>query len=226
MIRSGGNKGRQMDAPDVYEWQYVKERLRLVNYEMNELLNIGIIAPAGRTPDGRPLFSGEAIEKLATKDERARIRDALWWDFQPHLERQDRHGKPWVPPADAPHYPFDSQDQRAWAHEIHLNKPYGNLPTRHAYRARSRMEKNEDLATKAFEKVHRKKRDSGLRQYRLELHDLVWSKMMMIRAAADLKVSEFTLRKICRRLSIPTPPRGHFNHHNPKDRVRRPKLPR
>jgi hypothetical protein len=37
--------------------------------------------------------------------------------------------------------------------------------------------------------------------------------------------SEFTLRQICKRLEIPTPLRGHFNHKGPKERMRRPALP-
>jgi hypothetical protein len=37
--------------------------------------------------------------------------------------------------------------------------------------------------------------------------------------------SEFTLRQICKRLEIPTPPRGHFNHIDPKNRMQRPALP-
>ena len=46
----------------------------------------------------------------------------------------------------------------------------------------------------------------------------------MIRAAADLGMSEFTLRQICKRLQIPTPPRGHFNHKDPRERMQRPLL--
>lgn len=44
---------------------------------------------------------------------------------------------------------------------------------------------------------------------RAKLRDLVWSKMM-IRAGADLGISEFALRELCKRLSIPLPNRGHF----------------
>jgi hypothetical protein len=40
--------------------------------------------------------------------------------------------------------------------------------------------------------------------------------------AADLGISEFTLREVCKRLQIPTPPRGHFNHKNPRERMQRP----
>lgn len=45
----------------------------------------------------------------------------------------------------------------------------------------------------------------------------VWSKTM-IRAAADLGISEFALRQLCKRYMIPMPPRGHFNHKDPKTR--------
>lgn len=47
----------------------------------------------------------------------------------------------------------------------------------------------------------------------------------MIRAAADLGMSEFTLRKICKRYLIPLPTRGHFNHKDPKKRPPKPALP-
>jgi hypothetical protein len=46
----------------------------------------------------------------------------------------------------------------------------------------------------------------------------------MIQAAADLRMSEFALRQICKRLLIPTQSRGHFNYKNPKDRAPRPAL--
>jgi hypothetical protein len=58
---------------------------------------------------------------------------------------------------------------------------------------------------------------------RAELRDLVWSKTM-IRAGADLGLSEFTLRKICERYLIPLPNRGHFNHRDPKKRPPKPAL--
>ncbi|MDA9508926.1 hypothetical protein XI09_30690 [Bradyrhizobium sp. CCBAU 11386] len=41
--------------------------------------------------------------------------------------------------------------------------------------------------------------------------DLLWSKTL-IRAGADLGVSEYALRQLCKRLLIPLPTRGHFNH--------------
>lgn len=88
-------------------------------------------------------------------------------------------------------------------------------------RRRSRME---DEATKAFERKHGINRDQPRKSRkfvfhlatgrveltRAELRDLVWSKTM-IRAAADLGISEFALRQLCKRLGIPLPTRGHFN---------------
>ncbi|MDB5550332.1 MAG: hypothetical protein JWL86_316 [Rhizobium sp.] len=205
-----------------YEWHYVKERLRLWDYEIHDILKLGIIAPVGRTPHGQPLFSPEAIEKLATKEERARIKDALWWfELLQHPKLIDARQDVFL---QNPYYPFDSEDQRAWAHELFLNKRYGNLPTRHARRVQRRMKTIEDLATKAFEKSQRTNARFSLHRYRRELFNLVWSKTM-IRAAADRKISEFTLRKRCREYLIPLPTRGHFNHKNPKDRPRKPALP-
>lgn len=59
---------------------------------------------------------------------------------------------------------------------------------------------------------------------RAEIRDLVWTKTM-IRAAADLGISEFALRHLCKRLRIPTPTRGHFNHKDPKKRQPKPAPP-
>ncbi|MCA1542256.1 hypothetical protein I6F18_20060 [Bradyrhizobium sp. NBAIM32] len=59
---------------------------------------------------------------------------------------------------------------------------------------------------------------------RAKLRDLVWSKTM-IRAGADLGITETALRGLCDRYAIPTPTRGHFNHTVPKQRPPKPPLP-
>lgn len=56
-----------------------------------------------------------------------------------------------------------------------------------------------------------------------ELRDLVWGKTL-IRASADLGISEFALRQLCKRLLIPLPTRGHFNRKDPKQRRPKPAL--
>jgi hypothetical protein len=67
--------------------------------------------------------------------------------------------------------------------------------------------------------------DGRIELCRAELRDLDWSKTM-IRAAADLGISEFTLRKICKRCLIPLPARGHFTRKDPKKRPPTPPLGR
>jgi hypothetical protein len=59
---------------------------------------------------------------------------------------------------------------------------------------------------------------------RAKLRDLVWSKTV-IRGAADLGISDFALRQLCKSQSIPLPTRGHFNHKDPKKRPQKPALP-
>jgi hypothetical protein len=227
------------DVGGVCSLYEVKERLRFALYELEKLMQIGIIAPVGRFDSrgrysGGPLFSVAAVEKLATPEERGRIQEALWEDFQPHPQRLNARGRPWAPPTGAPPcYPFDSDKQRAWAKELYEKRVEATLPTIHAMRIKRVKQQNEALATKAFAKAHPKKRLGyesvrwPLRRKvslsRIEIRDLVWSKTM-IRAAADLKMSEFTLRRLCKVLLIPTPPRGHFNHHRAADRVPRPRL--
>jgi hypothetical protein len=142
----------------------------------------------------------------------------------------------WSQP-DVPFYPFDNEEQQAWARRVYKLKkacapgPYP-YPDRLA-RYRARME---DKATKAFEREHGIKRPRKSRKpsvgrgllrrnmSRAELRNLVWSKTM-IRAGADLGISEFGLRQLCKRLLIPLPTRGHFNHQDPKKRPPRPAVP-
>jgi hypothetical protein len=222
-------------APEFYEQHQALERLKLWKYELQGLLDLGIIAPVGRSDRGRPLFSAEAVERLASQEQRSRIRDALWWDFEAHLDRKDHSGRPWSPPIHLPFYPFDDEAQHGWARKLYTwKKESAPFPHRHGASVERFRRQAEDKATDAFEKAHGAKRRRSqidirvrgrpLTISRQKLRDLVWRKPM-IQAAADLRMSEFALRQICKTLLIPTPSRGHFNHKNPKDRAPRPALP-
>jgi hypothetical protein len=224
-----------MTDPNTYEDYEVLDRLKLRRYELDGLLDLGIIAPVGRNASGRPLYCTATIETLTTRQQRERLRDALWWDFEPHPGRKDVRGRLWVPPVDLPHYPFDSEEQQAWARKVHRwKKRSAPFPFPRDRTARFKR-LAEDKATKAFQRAHGIKRNRPKLRIlvrrrpikigsRAELRNLVWSKTM-IRAAADLGISEFTLRQICKHFQIPTPPRGHFNHKDPRDRMPRPPLP-
>lgn len=223
-----------MDPPWLYYEHQVRERLKLWKRDFAKLLELGLIVPVGRDPpSGAPLFCAETIDHLATREQRERLRDALWWDFEPHPERAGRNGKRWIPPVDLPFYPFDSEEQQEWAHKLQkvMKKcaPFGHPNPSVVENFKKRAE---DTATKAFQRAHglarRRRNEIPIGRghnpmTKAQLRDLVWSKTM-IRAAADLGMSEFRLRKICKNAGFPTPPRGHFNHKDPTDRIPLPKL--
>ena len=162
----------------------------------------------------------------------------MWWDFDLQKPSYMPPGAPWARAIDLPFYPFDDEEQQSWARRFYkLRKACapGRYPDpARLARYRSRME---DKATKAFERKHRIKRPPRTRGIdvrirgthvkisRAKLRDLVWSKSM-IRAGADLGISETALRGLCKRYMIPMPTRGHFNHKNPEQRPRKPALSR
>lgn len=220
-------------APPLYEEYEVLERLQLRGHELDGLLDVGIIAPVACGVDGRPMYCAEMVDRMAAREQRIRLSCVLWWDFDTNTPGFLPAGAPWARAVDLPFYPFDDEEQQAWARRVYKLRnacapgPYP-YPERLA-RYRSRME---DTATKAFERKHGVKRErpsksrkllfhtatGGIELTRAELRDFVWSKTM-IRAGADLGVSEFALRQLCSRLLIPLPTRGHFNHQDPKKRV-------
>jgi hypothetical protein len=223
--------------PPLYDEHEVLKRLKVQRRELAGLLDVGLIAPVARSM-GQPMYCAEAIDRLSTNEQRIRLSDALWWDFDLQRPSYVPAHLPWAPAVDAPFYPFDSEKVQGWARRMYRRKkqcapfPYPHHDRLERFRARM-----EDEATRAFRKRHgiksqRKRKHRKLWFYRrhgfvdvsrAELRDIVWSKPM-ISAAADLGVSEFTLRKACRREQIPTPPRGHFNHKDPKQRMCRPAL--
>ncbi|TKV78929.1 hypothetical protein FDV58_24830 [Bradyrhizobium elkanii] len=224
-----------MAEPKVYDAYTVIAQLKLWKYEIDALLEIGIIVPVGRSVYGHPLFSAEAIDRLASKEHRERIRDALWWDFQSHPDRRGPRGRPWVAPVELPFYPFDSEEQHQWAKKLHTwKKQYAPFPHRHGARVTRFKQTAEDKATREFQKAHGIKRNRarslilvGRRRIpitRGQLFARVWRKTMA-RVAADLSISERALREVCKKHRIPMPTRGHFNHKNAKDRPPKPKLP-
>jgi hypothetical protein len=223
-----------MSEPPLYQEYEVLKRLKLRASELFDLLNVGVIAPVARRSCD-PMYCAATIDALATGYHHTRMGCAIWWDFD--LGRPSflpAHAE-WSPP-DVPFYPFEDEEQQAWARRVYKLKkacapgPYP-YPDRLA-RYRGRME---DKATKAFERKHGIKRLRKSRKLsvgrgllrrnmsRAELRDLVWSKTM-IRAGADLGISEFGLRQLCKRLLIPLPIRGHFNHQDPKKRPPKPML--
>lgn len=224
-------------APPLYEEYQVLERLNLRGYELAGLLNVGIIAPVARGVMGQPLYWAETIDRLASKEQGRRLADALWWNFDLQRPGYMPGHLPWARAVDLPCYPFDNEEQQAWARRVYRLKkqtapfPFPRPESLARYRSRT-----EDKATKAFEKAHGIKRPRKSRKLsvgkralrrdmsRAEIRDLVWGKTM-IRAANVLGISEFALRQLCKRLRIPLPTRGHFNHKNPKDRPPKPALP-
>ena len=187
------------------------KRLKLRASELHDLLNVGILAPVARR-GGDPMYCAATIDALATDYHHTRMGCAIWWDFDLKRPSFLPSHIAWLTP-DVPHYPFDDEEQQAWACRVYKLKkacapfPYPD-PERLA-RFRSRME---DKATKAFEKAHGIERPRKYKSRKLsigkrvlrgdmsrsEIRDLVWSKTM-IRAAADLGISEFALRQFCRR---------------------------
>lgn len=222
------------ELPLYYEHQVLK-RLKLSASELFDLLNVGIIAPVARRGGDR-MYCAATIDELATDYHFKRFGCATWWDFD--LKRPNflpAHAE-WSPP-DVPFYPFDDEEQQAWARRVYKLKkacapghyPYPDRLAR--YRARA-----EAKATRAFERKYGIKRprkfrgiDVSIRGKRVKitrakLHDLVWHKTM-IRAGADLGITETALRFLCKRYQIPLPTRGHFNWKDPKKRPPKPALP-
>lgn len=64
-----------------------------------------------------------------------------------------------------------------------------------------------------------------VRLTRRELFDRVWSTPMM-KLAAEFGLSDQGLAKLCRRLTIPRPPRGHWAKKRAGKKARRPRLPK
>jgi hypothetical protein len=227
-----------MSDPPLYEEYQVLKRLKLRGHELEGLLNVGIIAPVACGAGGQPLYSAEAIDALATREQEIRLVHVLWWDFDLNAPKY-LQGQPWARAVDLPFYPFDDEEQQAWARRYYkLRKACAPFPYPYPERLARYRCRMEERATKAFEKAHGIKRKREPRKSRrigfsvrykrvaisrAKLRDLVWSKTM-IRAAADLEISEFTLRKICKRYLIPLPTRGHFNHKDPRDRPPKPAL--
>src|SRR5579871_4085747 len=147
----------QRDPPtklllDLYE---VRRELRLSRDELERLVEIGIITPVSRTHDEHPLFDAAAIDRLTSREQRARLRDAFWWDFEPHPDRKGRGGHPWAPPVDLPFYPFDDEEQHQWARKFHQwRKRYAPFPHPKRSPLTTRMRRAEEKATRAFEKAH------------------------------------------------------------------------
>ncbi|MHC2283023.1 hypothetical protein ACVME8_009666 [Bradyrhizobium diazoefficiens] len=226
-----------MSEPPLYHEYQVLKRLKIRASELFDLQNIGMLAPVART-GGDPMYCAETIDALATDYHSKRMACAIWWDFDLRRPRFLPAHFEWVSP-DVPFYPFDNAEQEAWARRYYkLKRACAPGPYPDPARLARRRLKLEAEATKAFERKHgiKRPRKRGNRKLRLgrgvfrrelsrtELRDLVWSKTM-IRAAADLGMSEFTLRKICKRYLIPLPTRGHFNHKDPKKRPAKPALP-
>lgn len=222
--------------PPVHEEYEVLERLRLKGYELEDLLNIGIIASVAGGPSGAPRYCAETIDHLATRDQRNRLSDVLWWDFDLNRPNFLPPHAPWARAVDLPCYPFDDAEQRSWAKRFYkLKKACAPFPYPYPERLARYRSRMEDKATKAFERKHgikrpRKTRDIDVRVRgtqvkisRAKLRDVVWGKTM-IRAATDLGISEFALRQLCKQYSIPLPTRGHFNHKDPKKRPIKPNL--
>ena len=221
--------------PPLYTEPEVLKRLKLQIRELDGLLDVGLLAPVARDSAGQALYCAEAIDSLSSQKERDRLADALWWDFDLQRPGYVPSHLPWAPPADLPLYPFDTEYLQAWARRVYKFKkrcaPFSYPHRGRLERFKARMEVR---ATRAFEKAHGIKRPrksrkfwfrSGIKLTRGGLRDLVWSKTM-IRAATDLGISEFTLRKVCKRELIPVPTRGHFNHKTPKLRMPKPALRR
>ncbi|MDA9488747.1 hypothetical protein XI08_05860 [Bradyrhizobium sp. CCBAU 11361] len=224
-----------MSDPPLYEEYQVLRRLKLRASELFDLLNLGIVAPVARR--GRdPMYCAATIDALATEYHHQRMGCAIWWDFD--LKRPSflpAHSE-WSPP-DAAFYPFDDEEQRSWAKRFYkLKKACAPGPYPDPARLARRRASLEAEATKAFERKHGIKRPRKSKRIevrvrhrwikigRAELRDLVWSKTM-VRAGAELGISEFALRQLCKRQSIPLPTRGHFNRKDPKNRPPKPALP-
>jgi len=223
-------------APPLYDEREVLERLQLRGHELEELLNVGVIAPVAGGPTGEPLYCAETIDRLTAREQRTRLSDALWWDFDLQQPAYMPVGAAWARSVDLPFYPFDDEEQQSWARRYYRLKkacspgPYPRPEVLARYRSRT-----EDKATKAFERKHGIERPPMSRDIdvrirgthvkisRAKLRDLVWSKPMMC-AGAELGITETALRGLCTRYGIPMPTRGHFNRKDPKKRPSKPTL--
>jgi len=217
------------------EWEVLR-RLKLQRWELGILLDVGILCPVAGGRSGEPLYCASTIDALATADQRERLAQAIYWDFDLQRPSYVPSHFPWAGTTDVPFYPFDDEEQKAWTRKYYtLKKLCAPFPYPHTGRLLNRRMRLEKAATKAFEKLHGIKREKKRNKLRFRgrdrpvelsragLRDLVWSKTM-IRAGTDLGISEFTLRELCKRQGIPLPTRGHFNHKDPKDRPPKPRL--
>lgn len=224
-----------MSDPPLYEEHQVLRHLKLRVSELEELLNIGIVAPVARR-GSETLYCVEAIHGLVTPFNRTRLGCALWWDFDLRKPRFLPDHAQWSPP-DVPFYPFDDEEQQSWARRYYKQrKAYAPGPYPYQATLARRRAKLEAKATRVFERKHGIKRPRqfrgidvrirgvNVRITRAKLFNLVWSKTM-IRAGADLGITETALRGLCKRFKIPLPTRGHFNWKDPKKRPPKPALP-
>lgn len=198
-----------MSNPPLYEEHKVLKRLKLRVSELEELLNIGIVAPVGRGGSD-PLYCVEIIDVLATDYHTTRIGCALWWDFDLRKPRFLPDHAEWSPP-DVPFYPFDNEEQQSWTcRYFKLKRACATGPYPYLDRLARRRADLEAKATKAFERKHGIKRPRKAKRVgfsvrhrriaisRAKLRDLVWSKTLIC-AAEDLGISEFALRHQCKR---------------------------
>lgn len=109
-------------APPLYDEYEVVERLNPRGYELEGLLNVGIIAPVAHGIMGQPLYCAAAIDHLATREQGRRLADARWWDFDLKRPGYMPGHLPWARAVDLPCYPFDDEEQQAWARRVYRLK--------------------------------------------------------------------------------------------------------
>ncbi|SCB33325.1 hypothetical protein GA0061099_100511 [Bradyrhizobium yuanmingense] len=142
-------------APPLYDEREVLEWLKLKAYELEELLNVGIIAPVAGGPTGEPRYCAETIDRLAAREQRTRLSDALWWDFDLQQPAYMPAGAPWARSVDLPFYPFDDDEQQSWARRYYgLKKACAPFPYPYPERLARHRSRMEDKATKAFARKH------------------------------------------------------------------------
>ncbi|MCA1542257.1 hypothetical protein I6F18_20065 [Bradyrhizobium sp. NBAIM32] len=120
-----------MTAPRLYEASEVLDQLQLRGHELEELLNLGIIAPVAGGPTGEPRYCAETIDRLTAREQRTRLSDALWWDFDLQQPAYMPVGAAWARSVDLPFYPFDDEEQQSWARRYYRLKkacPPGTYP--------------------------------------------------------------------------------------------------
>ncbi|WP_018460237.1 hypothetical protein [Bradyrhizobium sp. WSM4349] len=102
-----------MADPPLYQEYEVLKRLKLRPSELEAVLNVGIIAPVARRWSA-PMYCAATIEALATNYHQLRMGCAIWWDFDVRRPSFLPAHAQWSPP-DVPFYPFDDEEQQAWA---------------------------------------------------------------------------------------------------------------